>query len=250
MEIQEIIGRGLGWALSPWVFFASLIRGDRLFHPDGVVYRADVRPVAKEGPLGELAQRLAGTALVRLTGGVWPWPEGKDRPDLLGVAVRFRAGGELTPSLLPGDQDLLFATAESLPGLALAPLRTDVGDFLNNEYSSILPFSLANVGDVYLRLVPRQRSPAGSDRHERLARAVQHDNAVLQLQLRVGAVGEAWIPVVLIDLRERLPIDQDLLIFDPGTSAMGLEPQGLLQSMRPPLYAASQLGWQLRRGPR
>lgn len=250
MEIQEIIGRGLGWALSPWVFFASLIRGDRLFHPDGVVYRAEVRPLAKEDPLGELAQRLAGTALVRLTGGLWSWPAGKDRPDVLGIAVRFRATKDLTPSLLPGDQDLLFATADSLPGLAIAPLRTDTGDFLNNQYSALLPFSLAGVGDVYLRLVPQQRSPEGGDRHQRLDRAVQQGSASLQLQLRVGEVGEAWIPIVMIRLRERLAIDQDLLIFDPGTSAMGLEPSGMLQSMRPPLYAASQLGWQLRRGPR
>lgn len=250
MELQQIVGRALGWAVSPWMFFGSLIRGDRLLHPDGVVYRAEVRRIAKDGPVGMLAERLAGTALARLSGGFWQWPAGRNRPDVLGVSVRFRAADELTPSLLPGDQDLLFASARSLPELAVAPWRTDAGDFLNNHYYTLLPFELDGVGEVYLRLVPEQRAPAGTDRHDRLARAASQDMAVLQLQLRVGDTGETWVPVVDVDLREQLPIDEDLLVFDPGTSAMGLEPSGVLQSMRSPIYTASQLGWQLRRGPR
>lgn len=247
MGMQELIGRGLGWAVSPWAFLASLIRGDRIFHPDGVVYRAEVQPIAKQGPLGALALRLAGTALVRLSGGIWDWPQGRHRPDVLGVAVRFRAEDELTPERLPGDQDLMFATARSVPELAVAPFRTDVDDFLNNHYYAILPFYLADVGAAYLRLVPQQPSPAGADRRDRLALAAAQDTAVLQLQLRVGDTGEQWQPIAGIDLRERLPIDDDLLTFDPGTSAMGLVPRGVLQSMRPPIYAASRLGWQLSR---
>jgi hypothetical protein len=242
MGIQEFIGRALGATVAPITFLGSLIRGARLFHPDGVVYRAEVKPIAQGGPLGQLAQRLAGTALVRLSGALWKWPQGTRAPDVLGVAMRFRSLDEVTPRSLPGDQDLLLATSPSVPGLVLALFRTDVSDFLSNQYYAILPFDLEGAGKVHLRLVPTHGAPAGHDRHERLALAVAQRTAVLRLEMQVEGAGEPWLPIAAIDLRERLTIDDRDLAFDPASSAMGLVPHGVLQRLRLLAYAASRAG--------
>jgi len=247
MPISRFIGRVIGAAVAPLTFIGSLVRGNRLFHPGGVVYRAEVSAIAENGPLGLLAQRLAGTALVRLSGALWKWPEGKRSPDLLGIVVRLRSVDEVTPKSRPGDQDLLLVTAPSLPSLAVAPFRTDVNDFLNNRYYAILPFTLEGAGKVYLRLVPGQRSPEGPDRRERLALAVAQSTAVLRLEMQVEDFGEQWFPVAAIDLRERLDIEDAELSFDPGSSAKGLVPRGVLQWLRPAAYAASEVGWRQRR---
>lgn len=246
MGIESVVGRVIGATVAPVTFIGSLIRRDRLFHPDGVVYRAEVTPIAQDGPLGLLAQRLAGTALVRLSGGLWEWSARTRAPDVLGVGVRFRSVDEVTPRSLPGDQDLLLVTARSLARLLIAPFRTRVSDFLDNRYYAILPFGLEGAGKVYLRLVPLQSAPAGADRHERLALAVAQRTAVLRLEMQVEG-GEPWRPVAAIDLRERLTLEDGELGLDPGSSAMGLVPRGVLQWVRPAAYAASQVGRRLMR---
>lgn len=250
MGIEKLIGRMIGATVAPFTFLGSLIRGNRLFHPDGVLYRAEVEPLARDGQLRLLAQRLAGTALVRLSGALRGWPQGKHAPDLLGVVVRFRSVDDVTPKSLPGDQDLLLVTAPSLPGLVVAPLRTDVSDFLGNRYYAILPFTVEGLGKVYLRLVPPEKSPPGPDRRERLALAVAQGKAELQLEMRVVDYGDQWLPLAAIELRERLSVEDRELTFDPGSSAMGLVPRGVLQWLRPTAYAASRVGWRLRRGER
>jgi hypothetical protein len=247
MRIQDIIGRALGLALAPFSFIGSAIRRDRLFHPDGVIYRAEVKPLVKEGLLKPLSERLAGGALVRLSGAIWKWPEGSRRPDLLGIAVRFRGKKQVTPQLLPGDQDITFVTASSVLGLVTAALATDSGDFLDNRYHTILPFHLEGVGRVYLRLVPVQSSPSAPDRHQRLALAVAQHKAVLQLEILATELGDSWIGLATIELRERMLIDDEALVFFPGSSGMGLRPLGVLQALRPEIYTASQAGWRLTR---
>lgn len=246
MRIASLVGRVFGATAAPLTFIGSLIRGARLFHPDGVIYRAEVEPLADGGPLGLLAQRLAGTALVRLSGALREWPESSRGWDLLGAAVRFRSVDEVTPEPRPGDQDLLFATASTVPGIFIAPFRTDVSDFLGNRYYAILPFSLEGAGKVYLRLVPMQSSPAGADRRERLALAAVQNGAVLRLELQVSG-REPWLPLATLELREQLDLDDRQLTFHPGSSAMGLVPRGVLQWVRPAAYAASHAGWRLRR---
>lgn len=247
MSIDETIGRVLGISLAPLAFLASAIRGERIFHPDGVIYRGDVKAAAQDARLEPLAQRLVGTALVRLTGALWSWPQGRRRPDILGIAVRVRGKKDYTPKLLPGDQDLLFATASSLLGMPVSAFATDTGDYLDNTYHSILPFALADFGRVYLRLVPVTPAPPGPDRRQRLAHAVEKGKAQLRLELQAIDLGDAWLPLATIELRERMLLDDAELAFHPGTSAMGLVPEGLLQAVRPPVYAASEAGWRWTR---
>ena len=65
-----MVGRIIGAALAPLVFLFAIVRGVRVFHPDGVVYRADVRSLADGTPLERVARRLAGAALVRLSAAI------------------------------------------------------------------------------------------------------------------------------------------------------------------------------------
>ena len=62
MDVGGAIGRVLGVLVAPAAAVSSFIRGARIFHPDGVVYRADVHADITEGALGRLAGRLAKPA--------------------------------------------------------------------------------------------------------------------------------------------------------------------------------------------
>ncbi len=79
MDAGETIGKGISVLVAPLAALGSFLRGARLVHTHGEVYRADVSDDATVGAQRTLAQRLAGPAIVRLSasGGA------------LGVAVRF-----------------------------------------------------------------------------------------------------------------------------------------------------------------
>lgn len=249
MRLMEAIGRAIGWSLAPLAAGGSLIRRARVFHPDGVVYYAEVCPLATEGALEELSQRLAGTAIVRLSAGASRW-RGVERPDVLGVAVRFKGSNERSATPRRRDQDLLFESTPSLWRLPFAPLTTNTHDFLANTYYAILPFVVEGLGKVKWRLCSAGVSTTGKDRLERLEQAVSLGLAVLQLEVRPAKRGGAWAPVATIELRERAEIDQDKLEFSPARSGLGICPVGLLQSIRSVVYPASQLGRRLARGAR
>jgi hypothetical protein len=248
MRISEAIGRGIGGLLAPLAAEGSLIRGARLFHPDGVVYCAEVRPLANAGALGYLGEALVGKALVRLSGATRRWRSGKDRQDLLGVAIRFKGSAEITAAPAPSDQDLLFASFRSIWSLPLAMFTTYARDFLANTYYAALPFRIHGVGRVKLRLVTAGLTTTGKDRRERLAQAVSLGVAVFHLEVRKTTRGAQWVPVAAIDLRERADINQEELGFTPFRSGRGIHPVGLLQSIRVAVYPASQLGRRVARG--
>ena len=90
MDIGGAIGRVIGALFAPAAAVGSFVRGARIFHPDGVVYRADVHADVTQGALGELAGRLAGRALVRLSGATQRAKAGTSPPDILGVTLRFK----------------------------------------------------------------------------------------------------------------------------------------------------------------
>src|SRR4051812_39945970 len=99
MGAREVVGRVIGVLAAPFAAMGSFLRGARIFHPDGVLYRAEVRAVAATA----LARSLEGPALVRLSGALWREKPGSEPPDILGVAVRLQPGEQTA-------QDLLFAT--------------------------------------------------------------------------------------------------------------------------------------------
>lgn len=248
--IRKAVGRALGGLFAPVTLLGGVLRRARLFHPDGVVYRAEVRPLATEGPLAELAQRLAGPALVRLSGAWWRWRRGHgELPDVLGVAVRFRDTRDVTPDAAPADQDLLFATFRTIWQLPIAPLTTDVHDFLANEYHAVLPFDVAGSGRVKWRLVPPRTPASGEDRRERLERAVAAGLANLRLEVRPIRLGARWVAVAEIALRERVLLDEQALRFTPFRTGRGIVPSGLIQAARAATYMGSQVGRSIAKGP-
>lgn len=237
MKLMEQIGRGVGWVFGPLAAAGSLVRRSRLFHPDGVIYRAEVLPAAVTGPAADIAARLAGQALVRLSSG-W-WKDGKEWPDALGVSIRFRSEPAVTAEPAPGDQDLLFASFPSLWLLPFAPLMTNQHNFLANDYFAIAPFEIEGLGRVKLRLRAR-RVPAAGDRETSLEHATAAGLAVFELEAR--RLGRAqYEPIATIRLLRRVVIDQEALRLSPFRSGRGIVPRGFVQATRLGTYILSQL---------
>jgi hypothetical protein len=168
--IAEQLGKLGGWALAPVTGAVAALRRSRMFHPDGVVVRAEVEPVAQSGNLRKLAARLQGPALARLSS-AW-WKGRKEWPDDLGFALRFRSSTAISEDPEPGDQDLLFATIQSPWTTVLAALTTHVHDFLDNDYFAVSPFWVEGVGSLKWRLRSSRPEPRGDTRVARLMAAM------------------------------------------------------------------------------
>jgi hypothetical protein len=244
MDVGETIGKGVGVLVAPLAALGSFLRGARLFHAQGVVYRAEVSAAATDGALGALAERLAGPALVRLS---WGGP-------VLGVAVRFGTGPVAVPSPGTRVQDLILISARSLRELPIAARLTEARDFLANDYYTIARYRAAGLGLVELRLVAhegvgeaRSADSAEAPRLLRLERKVAAGSAVLGLEVRQIAPGAPWQPLATITLTARAEIDQEALELDPYHADLGLEPAGFVQGLRWAVYPASHLGRRLRR---
>lgn len=243
MRANEALGRAIGGLFAPMTGEGSLIRRARVFHPDGVVYRAEVRPLVRGGAAGDLAQRLSGEALVRLSS-AW-WRHEKELPDVLGIALRLCDGNGAGAQPGMKDQDLLFATFRHVYTLPLAPAVTHVHDYLDNDYYGVLPLYAPGIGRVKLRLMGPHVHSKGRDRRERLEHAVAADLAVLRLEMRRVKMGAPWEQLAAVDLYERALVDQEALAFTPFRSGRGLEPVGFFQMIRAATYASSRVGRQV-----
>jgi len=227
---SEIVGRALGFVLAPLTGGVSLVRRSRMFHPEGVVYRAEVAPLSAD----PASPRLAGPALVRFSGAWW---KRREWPDVLGLAIRFGDPGAPAPD----DQDLLFATIRRPWTMPFAPLATHVHDYLANDYYGVSPFDVAGLGRRYLRIVPT-RGAAGraDDRASRLAAEVARGAVRLELQVsvtpRIGYTPFAELRVV----SPLGGVDQAALRFSPFRDGRGIVPRGLVHAMRLGAYRASQ----------
>lgn len=237
-RIRETLGILAGGLLAPVTGLVSSLRSARMFHPSGIVARAEVRAIDRD-PLGE---RLAGPALVRLSSAWWKRSEWRD---VLGIAVRF-TDGPIGPTARAGDQDLLLATIRRPWTMAFAPLSTDHRDFLANHYFAVSPFRAPGLeGDVEFRIVPARTVRDGASRRERLMRAIARHDAMLVLQVRryrraLALRPERWRPIARIELRSVITLDQDALRFDPFRDGRGITPVGFVHALRVATYAASQ----------
>lgn len=241
MSVREVLGRVLGGILAPIMAEGSLARGAAVVHPDGVIYRGEVSGSDAAGALGALGKALAGPALVRFSNGLHRFRRGHDPRDVLGAAVRFGAGSS-------AEQDLLFGTFRSFLLLPLDALLTNPRDFLANDYHAVTPFRVPGMpAPLTFRLVPERHEADGLDRFERLQNAVAEGHAVLRLDAMVRSAGA--IPVATITLRERAPMEQDALRFNPFRDGAGIVPVGLQNAVRAAVYPASQAGRAAARGP-
>ncbi len=225
-------GGAAGLLLAPLFGLGSYLRQARFFHPSGVCYRAEVQPAA--GELHALGERLGPAALVRLSGAWW---RSREWPDVLGIALRFQQ----TPGVAPrdGDQDLLLATIPLPVFTPLAPLWTNVHDFLDNTYYGVSPFAVTGIGSLRFRLRPAATSPTGADRQSRIAAATAAGTAVLQLQAQ-RAPGASWHPVADLRLVAELVVDQEALRFSPFRQGRGIAPRGFIHGLRRGVYPFSQ----------
>lgn len=241
-------GNLLGRLLAPFADLGSWARGVRILHPRGMVYQAEVVPLAKAGTTGELAQRLRGEAMVRLSG-AW-WRGNREWKDVLGCAVRFLPKGGDDAEDRGGEQDLLFATVRKPWTTLLAPFTTDAHDFLENDYYAVSPFEVAGVGRVKWRLITHRARTGGRNRWHKLERAVMQDLAAFRLELFHLDQDRGWEPVAEIRLKERMTIDQETLRFSPFLNGRGIEPRGLIHGLRLATYRASQRARPRREEPR
>lgn len=232
----EALGRAAGRLLAPLAALGARLRGGRVLHPSGTVCAAEVTAIAEDLHYVELAERLAGTAIVRLSGALW---RDHGPPELLGCAVRFRGDRPLAPAVATEDQDLLFASLHSLWLVLPAILRTRRHDYLHNAYYTGIQLEAPGLGRVELRLVPAPTAVrAEGNRDERLARAMEAGVARLRLDIRRPR--RPWQPLCDIRLRGRLEIDEDALAYSLFHTGADLRSRGFIAAMRAAVYTAGQ----------
>lgn len=239
----ETVGQVVGRLWAPQFRVIAHKRHARALHAEGLCLQAEVVPVRTDPPFTEVAERLAGPALVRLSTATWRG--GREWPDILGASVRFRRDARLTEQAAPEDQDVLFSTAKHVLTLAPAVLSTRVHDWLENDYFSLAPFTVPGLGLTKLRLTsPHDGVRRHGSRVQRLREALSEGQAVLTFEawpLEHG-LPHTWTPLAQIHLRSEVQLDPERLRFNPFHEGLGIVPRGFLNALRRPIYQQSQAG--------
>ncbi|HKH22175.1 MAG TPA: hypothetical protein VKA88_01020 [Solirubrobacterales bacterium] len=219
----------------------SAARRKRIFHPEGLGYRASLRVEVGlsdyEGvPL--LAEPGSHDAIVRCSRGAG-LPE--SLPDVLGLAVRL-------PDLHgPGaHQDFLLASSGD--GLLLHLLLLPApGGFFGQSYSSILPYRVGGALRLVGAVPVRPPTPAEGTDLEQLDEAASDHQA--RFHLALAGLGGRWQQFGTLSLLERLTGDEtEALTFNPWNTGGGFRPTGPLMGLRDPAYRGSQWGRGARTG--
>jgi hypothetical protein len=241
---RRVLGIAASVPLAAVAAGLSFMRRARVFHPSGIVCRAEIEPVG--GAPDGAAARVRGSGIVRLSSAWWKFGQW---PDVLGCAVRF-SEDPLTTTPKASDQDLLFATILRPWTMALAPFMTAYRDFLANRYYAVSPFDVAELGRVEWRLSPESPERFVGSRDARLAAAIASGKASFLLewapyrapwQLVTRAGERQFSPLARVRLVGVLPLDQATLRFDPFHAGRGLHPVGFVHALRLLTYPASQL---------
>ena len=201
---------GLGAGAAAVFGALSAARRRRIFHPVGTAYDATL-DVHGGGRGAELVDEPAvRPCIVRLSRGVGLR---EPLPDILGIAVR------VPDAYGPGaHQDLLMTTAGTRPVLRSVLAFSRSAD--EGHYSSVLPYRIGDGDDAYIGARPL--SPT-------------------RFALEAAAPLGDWAEVGVIQLGR--PWDQaasDALRFNPFCTGGGIEPVGVIQTLRRRAYAASQ----------
>jgi hypothetical protein len=232
---REKSGQVVGSLLAPVTAGVSALRQARMFHPDGVVYTAEVTAASSAPDLAPLAERLVGTALMRFSSALWR--SDHELPDVLGAAIRFRVG-------TAREQDLLLATIRFPWTMPFAPFATNFRSFLWNHYHAVSPFEVSELGRVKFRLrSPRLGPDGGTSREEHLRRVAAEGRASFELQarrLQGSPFSRSWETLAHVSLRSPLIVDQAALRFSPFRDGAGLHPVGFVHALRVATYAGSQ----------
>lgn len=239
--IGEFLGFWTGALVSPLFGLGSMLRQDRFFHPRGIYFTARVEPAPGVRNYEDLARRLSGEALVRLSAGLWR-TEHNYLPDVLGFTIRFQA----TPALkVPGPdvQDLLMVTARSPWTLIIDSFRTDQSSFLANPYTGLSPFVIDGEPGFEIRVLPHPEETSGDTRYDRIRHLVEKNRARFLLEVAAEDAPDEWHPVVVILLEEEeVEVNESELLFWPFRDGLGIEPQGFVHYLRAVPYVVSRFG--------
>jgi hypothetical protein len=203
---------GLGAGAAAVFGVLSAARRRRIFHPDGTAYDATLTVHGGSRGAVLLDEPARRACVVRLSRGLGLH---EPLPDILGVAIRV-------PDVYgPGaHQDLLLATAGSGPVVRSVPYLARSGD--GGHYSSVLPH---RIGDRLMYLGARPLSPGTGPR----------------FALEVAPPLGEWAEVAVVELGPAWDSARsDALRFNPLFTGGGIEPVGLLQTLRRRVYAGSQ----------
>lgn len=236
---SETLGLWLGYTFGPVFGGSSLLRRARIFHPEGMVFHATVKPNANvNSAFYDLAKNLSGSAVVRLSSSLWK--QESLLPDALGCSIRFRVGKPPNIHVEDGAQDLILITSPTLVTLPLNVLTTHQHDFLDNVYYGAAPYKIAGHSNCRIRLVPPSVNMDGNNRKEKLLNAIINDVAVFQLEVADSTGTPLWQPLAEVRLNAPLEISQEALTFSPFRAALGIYPQGIINYMRVGPYVYSQ----------
>ena len=207
---------------------ASAVRRKRIFHPDGVAFDATLQVTGAGHGVALLDEAGRHDCIVRLSRGVG-FPSAV--PDFLGLALRVPdAHG-------PGDhQDLLLVSSGDRPVLrhALVPVRS----FDHGRYSSLVPYE---VGGRKVVFGARRLSADGPEplQLDTLRERAAGDG--IRFALELAEPSGDWEPIGVVELGAAWSDeDGDALRFDPANTGGGIEPVGLVQTVRRLAYRASQ----------
>lgn len=216
------------------IFFRSLFRRARSFHPRGTVCRAEI--TALDDVVGP---RLAGSARVRLSSATAD--ENSPSPSIIGMAIK-----------LGNDQDLAVATFESFAKAGEGTKQTNVADYLANEYASVAPWRARGLGVIWLRAIPdpAANTPKTGTRVERLDADIAAGRAKFILEAREAPGPDGAVRSRIAELRlvERLPDDDPNFQVSMFRTGRGIVPTGFRNGVRSIVYPVSQFARGLRGG--
>lgn len=199
-------------------------RGRRIFHPDGIAFRAALR-VEEDVPGVPLLQVGAvHDAIARFSRGLG-LPRG--RLDFPGLAVR-----------VGDEQDILLASSSPLVGARFVPLPA--GSFFGTTLTSLLPF---RAGERVVLVAARVAGEPtwADDQLVELEQAVARGPVTSVLSLADPA--GPWERFGVLEVGERLPDDEArALRFDAWRCEGGLVPWGRINKLRAPAYRGSRRG--------
>lgn len=228
------VGALVALVVSIYIFFRSLIRGARAFHPRGSECLAEVTALDDvAGP------RLAGPARVRFASSTAA--ENSPEPSIIGMSIKFGT-----------DQDLALGTFESFVKAGEAAKTTNVADYLANQYASVAPWRVAGLGVVWLRAIPDPAANIAKSglRTERLDADIAAGRAKFVLEAREAPGPDGAVRSRLVELRltERLPADDPQHHISMFRHGRGVVATGFRNGVRSIVYPVSQFARGLRGG--
>lgn len=232
MNIANITGTIVGYPLGVLTGTISFMRNSRMFHPVGVLVKAEVKNLKTS------VIKFPPFAMMRFSSAWW---KNKEWIDVLGISIRFTDDYQDEKSR-ESDQDLLFATIVSPWQMPLAPFMTHFRDFFKNIYYAVSPFIVSDQL-VYFKLTTLKASEEGYSRLSILKENI-YRHAGMELWMR--RKNEAWVPVAELTLLHELNLDQRRLRFNPFLNGLNIKPYGFVHHLRIGAYRFSQFGRSFR----